>query len=102
LCILVAELLELGLERVVVADVVADVIADVVADVVADVAAIVAVVAIAIELEVLALTKVPTPQGIASPLGWVEFAGSVLSPEGEAIVKRVVHVEFAVSSPLVN
>lgn len=97
MCILVAELLELGLERVVVADVVADVVAEVAADVVADVVADAAV-----ELEALALTKVPTPQGIASPLGWVEFAGSVLSPEGEAIVKRVVHVEFAVSSPLVN
>jgi len=93
LCILVAELLELGLERVVVADVVADVAADVVADVVA---------VVAVELEALALTKVPTPHGIAAPLGWVEFAGSVLWPEGEAIVKRVVHVEFAVSLPLVN
>jgi len=46
--------------------------------------------------------NVPTPQEIAPPLGWVEFAGGVDCPEGEAIVKRVVHVELAVSSPFVN
>lgn len=30
------------------------------------------------------------PQGMASPFGWVVFAGAVVVPSAAAIVKRVV------------
>jgi hypothetical protein len=38
-------------------------------------------------------TSAPTPQGIAAFVpGWLGFAGGVVAPVGDAIVKRVVHV----------
>jgi hypothetical protein len=36
----------------------------------------------------------PAPQGIASPLGWVGFAGGVVAPPGPAMAKRPVHERF--------
>jgi len=43
-------------------------------------------------------TRVPTPHGMASPeLGWTLFAGSVVSPVGEVIVKRVVQALVSAS-----
>jgi len=40
----------------------------------------------------LASTSCPTPQGIASPVGWFALAGGVEEPSALSMVKRVVHV----------
>ena len=43
------------------------------------------------ELPLALPTRLPAPQGMVWPSGWVGFGGGVVEPEMEAMVKRVVH-----------
>ena len=47
-------------------------------------------------------TRLPEPQGMAEPSGWVLFAGSVVEPSEPAMVKRVVQVRFVGAAEVEN